>query len=62
MEEILFTSDVSRRIGVPEATLRYWRHLGIGPKSFKLGPRKVAYLGKDLENWIEEQYAKAGAR
>lgn len=62
MNEILFTADVSKQTGIPEATLRYWRFQGIGPKSFKLGPRKVAYKASDVEAWIEQQYAKAGER
>ncbi len=42
----------------PLATLRYWRHIGYGPKSFKLGGR-VAYRLEDVEEWIEAQYAEA---
>lgn len=57
-DEILFTPQVSRRTGVPEATLRYWRHQGIGPRSFKLGPRKVAYRKSDLNAWLEAQYTQ----
>ena len=56
MNEILFTADVSRETGIPEATLRYWRFQGIGPRSFKLGPRKVAYKRSDVEQWVEDQY------
>lgn len=57
--KILFTPDVSARLGVPIATLRWWRHASRGPKSFKLGARKVAYLESDVDAWFAEQYAAA---
>lgn len=60
MGEILFTAQVSRETGIPEATLRYWRFQGTGPKSFKLGPRKVAYLRRDVEAWLDAQYNAEG--
>jgi hypothetical protein len=36
------------------ATLRYWRHLGTGPNSFRLG-RRVLYRRADLRTWIDAQ-------
>ena len=39
---------------VPEGTLRYWRHLGCGPRSFKVG-RHVRYWRADLVLWLTEQ-------
>jgi hypothetical protein len=39
---------------VPVATLRWWRHKGIGPRSFKLG-RHVLYERSDLDAWIDAQ-------
>jgi hypothetical protein len=41
VDRILTTSEVSRLTSVPIPTLRWWRHQGMGPRSFKLGPRKV---------------------
>lgn len=43
------------RTGIPQETLRYWRHRGTGPKSFKLGPKKVVYSEDDLNAWIDAQ-------
>ena len=37
MEKILTLSEVAELIRVPAATLRYWRHQGTGPQSFKMG-------------------------
>jgi predicted DNA-binding transcriptional regulator AlpA len=56
---LLTTAQVSQQTGVPQETLRYWRHRGVGPKSFKLGPRKVVYDEAELEAWIEAQRAAA---
>jgi DNA-binding transcriptional MerR regulator len=39
---------------VPVATLRYWRHLGTGPRGFRTG-RHVLYRLSDLLNWIDQQ-------
>lgn len=56
MDEILLTSEVSELTRIPVTTLRWYRHKGIGPRSFTLGPKKVAYLRRDVENWLAEQY------
>ncbi|MFW7415782.1 helix-turn-helix transcriptional regulator [Demequina sp. SO4-18] len=48
---------VSERTGVPINTLRYWRHLGQGPQSFRLG-RRVVYAVSDVEAWIEAARSK----
>ena len=54
--EIWFTAQVAECLKTPATTIRWWRHIGQGPKSFKLGARKVAYLRRDVEAWLEEQY------
>jgi predicted DNA-binding transcriptional regulator AlpA len=56
VERILNTTEVSQLTRVPVATLRWWRHQGTGPHSFKLGPRKVMYRESDVLAWIDEQY------
>jgi hypothetical protein len=42
------------------ATLRYWRHLGTGPRSFRLG-RRVLYRSDDLRSWIDAQHDDQGS-
>ena len=54
--EIWCTAQVAEYLKTPAATVRWWRHVGQGPKSFKLGARKVAYLRSDVEAWLQEQY------
>jgi hypothetical protein len=40
---------------VPAETVRYWRHVGKGPKSFKVpGGRRVLYAVEDVESWLAE--------
>ena len=52
------TADLTR---VPVATLRYWRHLGRGPHSFRVG-RAVRYWRRDVTAWLEEQSTGSGSR
>lgn len=55
--EIWFTDQVAEYLHTPATTIRWWRYIGQGPKSFKLGARKVAYLRSDVEAWLQQQYA-----
>jgi predicted DNA-binding transcriptional regulator AlpA len=52
MSVLLRTSQVSEQIGIPVATLRWWRHRGEGPPSFKLGKKTVVYRADELDVWI----------
>ena len=56
VDTILNTTDVSELTRIPVATLRWYRHQRTGPKSFRLGPRKVFYKESDVIAWLEEQY------
>lgn len=58
MSRLLLMPEVSEVTRTPIDTLRYWRHVGDGPPSFKLG-RRVMYRAEDVDRWIEEQ-ATAG--
>jgi predicted DNA-binding transcriptional regulator AlpA len=51
---ILRLQEISTATGVPLATLRWWRHRGIGPKTWTLGRRVVAFED-DVEAWIQQQ-------
>ena len=51
MTDLLHTPEVGKILRQPVETLRYWRHIGYGPPSFKLG-RRVLYDRGDLEAWI----------
>ena len=53
-DEMLTLQEACKLLRVPEGTLRYWRHLGAGPRSFKIG-RHVRYWRTDLVLWLTEQ-------
>jgi excisionase family DNA binding protein len=50
--ELLTITEAAELLRAPVATLRYWRHLGTGPRSFRLG-RRVLYRADDLQVWID---------
>ena len=52
--ELLTITEAADVLRAPVATLRYWRHLGTGPNSFRLG-RRVLYRRADLHIWIDAQ-------
>ena len=37
--QLLTIDEAAAIVRAPIATLRYWRHLGTGPRSFRLGRR-----------------------
>jgi DNA-binding transcriptional MerR regulator len=55
--ELLTIAEAAQLLRAPVATLRYWRHLGTGPRSFRLG-RRVLYR-RDLHTWIDAQRRQA---
>lgn len=58
MAKYLTTPEVAEHCRTSPETVRYWRHLGKGPKSFKVG-RRVLYAAEDVEAWLEA--ARTGA-
>jgi hypothetical protein len=50
------TADAAKYAGLAESTLRYYRHAGIGPVSYRIGS-KVYYDRVDLDAWLAEQKA-----
>jgi predicted DNA-binding transcriptional regulator AlpA len=59
-DELLTIQEVADVVRVPVATLRYWRHLGTGPNSFRIG-RSVRYWRTEVFAWLDDQ-ATATAR
>ena len=56
--ELLTIAEAAQLLRAPIATLRYWRHLGTGPTSFRLG-RRVLYRRDDLQAWVEAQLGRS---
>ena len=59
-DELLTLPEVADLVRVPVATLRYWRHLGSGPQSFRIG-RTVRYWRSDVLQWLEAQSSRPQA-
>jgi predicted DNA-binding transcriptional regulator AlpA len=57
MPDLLTTHEVAEIIRTPADTVRYWRFLGKGPRSIKLG-RRVLYDRADVEAWIADEKAR----
>jgi len=49
----LTTEELAEALRTSPETCRYWRHIGKGPKSFKVG-RRVLYAREDVETFIAE--------
>ncbi|MEH3140931.1 MAG: helix-turn-helix domain-containing protein [Mycobacterium kyogaense] len=57
-DRLLFTSEVAHKYGFSEPTLRWYRSMGIGPKSWKAG-RRVRYRESDVLEWLAAQESKS---
>ena len=55
MDKLLRLPEVAEMTGLPENTLRFWRHQGTGPKSARLG-RRIVYRERDVTDWIDQQF------
>ena len=60
-DELLTIAEVAAIVRAPVATLRYWRHLGTGPRSFRVG-RGVRYWRTDVLQWLESQSRRPQTR
>jgi excisionase family DNA binding protein len=52
--DLLTIAEVAAITRAPISTVRYWRHLGTGPSSFRLG-RRVVFRRADLDRWMAER-------
>jgi DNA-binding transcriptional MerR regulator len=57
--KLLTTAEVAERLRKPVSTLRYYRHIGIGPRSARVG-RTVVYDEADVDAWVDEQFSLEG--
>jgi hypothetical protein len=62
LPRLLTLDETATYLRTPVATLRYWRHLGIGPQGFRIG-RRVMFRREDVEGWLSERLeAESSAR
>jgi hypothetical protein len=59
-DQLLTIKEAAEFLRTPVATLRCWRHLGIGPQGFKVG-RRVFYWLSDLRAWLDQQHGQRSA-
>jgi predicted DNA-binding transcriptional regulator AlpA len=57
-DRYLTTEEIAAQYRTVPATVRYWRHVGKGPQSFKVG-RRVLYRESDVDAWADEQRTAA---
>jgi predicted DNA-binding transcriptional regulator AlpA len=70
--KLLNTGEAAALIGVTRGTLKWWRHIGKGPKFIKFGTSKqsgVGYDPADIDGWKAARkfastsaYSEAGQR
>ena len=54
-DRLLTLTEVAELTRLPIATLRFKRHDGTGPRSFRMGRRVFCWLS-DVLAWIEQHY------
>lgn len=52
-DKFLTTSEVAQICRTSPETVRFWRHTGKGPKSFKAG-RRMLYAAEDVDAWLAD--------
>ena len=58
VKRYMTTAEVGEVVRAPAETVRYWRYIGKGPKSMKLG-RRVLYATEDVEAWLADEMRPA---
>jgi phage terminase Nu1 subunit (DNA packaging protein) len=59
LSNIITTKELASMLGISEATVRKWRHLGIGPRYIRLGKirGRAVYSMAAVESWLAENEA-----
>lgn len=60
LERFLTTDDVAARYHTAASTVRYWRHIGYGPKGAKVG-RRYLYPETAIREFDQELLAKTAS-
>ncbi|MER6254045.1 helix-turn-helix domain-containing protein [Streptomyces sp. NPDC001584] len=61
VDPYLTTAEVAERYRTAESTVRYWRHVGYGPRGVKVG-RRVLYCESELARFDQELLSHDGTR
>ncbi len=57
-DQLWTTEEVAVHFRTVPATVRYWRHVGKGPRSFRVG-RRVLYRESDVKAWLDASVGAA---
>lgn len=57
--DLLTITEAADLLRTPVATLRYWRNIGYGPASFRIG-RGVRYWHHEILHWLHQQSGHDG--
>lgn len=58
---LLTTEEVAQRFRTSPSTVRYWRHLGIGPVGIRVG-RRVLYDEAECDRWYRSKLGHQAGR
>lgn len=58
MDRLLTMTEVAEMLGVPIATLRWWRNQGTAPRAIKLNGH-VRFREGDVHAWLDAQLEPA---
>ncbi len=53
--KLYLNTDEALDVIAPRHTRNDWRYKGVGPAYIKLGGLRIAYSGKDLNEWLRER-------
>ncbi len=59
-DQLMTIEEVAELLRMPVATLRYWRVLDSGPRSFIIG-RRLRYWRHDVMAWLDTQRESTGS-
>jgi DNA-binding transcriptional MerR regulator len=55
MTEIIGTEQLAEKLNASVHSVRYWRTIGFGPRSTRIG-RHVVYRRADVDAWIRAEF------
>lgn len=51
--DLITTGELAEICRTSQETVRYWRHIGKGPRGVKVG-RRVLYARAEVERWLAD--------
>lgn len=60
-QRFITTREVAELLRTSPESVRFWRHVGKGPQSFKVG-RRVLYASAEVESWLAAAREQSAAR